>query len=211
MDIFFKRLMSIFQLFLMIFLIALLINNWSHIDKFFERVLQTSTTVAIGDFVSVSSESRGASESIGSLRVFYNVRNGIRISSVGFDDAKSGAEFVELQATEAINLSQGYIGDDDEILHFDEKELNLKPNEILRIYTYLDNKNPKLFLEEKENNLDRKVVFASVIGEKKLKDGIFKARPGKGDKMIILDHTHKLLVNADYWWISKAPVKTKKS
>ena len=186
--------------------IILIIGNWNSINVFIQKVLTSSANIAIGDIITVSMSTNSGKDdgNVGEMQAFYKVKKGIRISAVEFNDKSTKYEFIELQALQELNLTRGFIGDDNEVLFLGERELKLAPYETVRIYTFLKSEDNKVFISKIEKEIGRKVVLSQKVVEDESSedDGIFKNEPGEGDRIVVLDHQNNLLIDAHYWWLS---------
>ena len=72
----------------------------------------------------------------------------------------------------------------------------MKRNEVLRIYTFVDEK------ASLPDHKEHKVVFASLPGGSPTRKGMFKFKLGKGDRLVIFDTDHQPILDLDFWWVS---------
>lgn len=128
-------------------------------------------------------------------------------------------EFLQIRATEKVNLSRGYIGDSNELLQLPAASV-LQAKECVRIYTSIGTEDPKK-LDPGKGCVDPVVVMNS-DGTPRT-EGIFKSagtgkddsaakdeKKGKnkkglaGDRIVLFDSSKHAVLDFDYWWIRKA-------
>lgn len=136
------------------------------------------------------------------LALFRVMDKRIRIVTAKFDDFNSKQEYIEIQAIKFIDLSGGFIGDDDELMLL--PPFTLRPNEKARIFTFKENR------ADRDRNFQGKEIFAICIvpewtgkcsGEKRNK-GMFKTGLGRGDRILLLGSQLDVLIDMSYWFVS---------
>lgn len=197
------------QIAIMALIVALVLINWKSVNYFVERFLYNAEEVSIANVLSVSIAKKDGVTHREEWAAYYRVADRVRILEAYFDDSGTQVEYIELIATAPVNLSGSFIGDKKRVLFLGNEDIHLDTEEIIRIYTF-DGRNlaPEKSPVTARQKYGRKVVYAKPLGNCKLKKGIFKADPGEGDRIVMINRDKKVILDLDYWWV-QPPINNK--
>jgi len=173
--------------------VVLLLANLPALNGFVRRALSHATELDVGE-LKVLIGAEGEEPHRENWVASYRVSRGLRIEQAGFS-GDSSDEFIDVTATEPINLSGGFIGDSNELLSLGDQELRLDTAERLRIYTFRPNAG-----SSPSAPAGMRYTLARKVKGKLPEKGIYKHKLGKGDRLVIVGANSQILVDVDFWW-----------
>lgn len=172
--------------------------NYEELEESILRFLRKASEVSVAGVITVTTEriSTPSSSGFETWATYDRISSAVAIDLVEFNDRDGeGHEYFDIVARKRVDLSGGYVGDGGELLRLPLFGLRLSRDECLTIYTH-----------KGKGSLpaDRcgKKVFAERLDCKE-SEGIFTFRPGRGDRIVILDGEGLPILDMDYWWLTR--------
>jgi hypothetical protein len=202
LDSWISRAKQFSQLVFLLILIVIIIYNWNSVNICVNRFLHCSTQVSIANVLNVSITPPGKPSQQEKWAAFYRVSDRVKVLEASFDDKVTGFEYLDITAITPINLGGSYIGDGNDMMFINERDIRLQAEETLRIYTYAAKAGDTPMIKEKSPEACKhKSVTAKPLKKKNEKKGIFKTDVGEGDRIVLIDREKRVILDLDYWWV----------